>query len=111
MHGLAVAAHPEREPTGNLAAWWSGAPRRAEHRAREGATFRLVRRSAGKTAAVLMAATICSWAGAAGAGAAITFAPCTHSTEFGCAHLAVALDPSGAYPGTITLAIRRHRAP
>jgi len=70
----------------------------------------LVRRSAGKTAAVLLAATICGWATAAGAGAAITFAPCAHSTEFGCGHLTVALDPSGAYPGTITLAIRRHRA-
>jgi pimeloyl-ACP methyl ester carboxylesterase len=71
----------------------------------------LVRRSAGKTAAVLLAATICGWAAAAVAGAAITFAPCAHSTELGCGHLTVALDPSGAYPGTITLAIRRHRAP
>ncbi len=63
------------------------------------------------TAAVLVAASICGWATAAAAGAAITFAPCGHSTEFGCGHLTVALDPSGAYPGTITLAIRRHRAP
>ncbi len=63
------------------------------------------------TAAVLVAASIYGWAIAADAGAAITFAPCAHSTEFGCGHLTVALDPSGAYPGTITLAIRRHRAP
>jgi pimeloyl-ACP methyl ester carboxylesterase len=71
----------------------------------------LVGRSAGKTAALLLAAIICGWAIAASAGAAISFAPCAHTTEFGCGHLTVALDPSGAYPGTITLAIRRHRAP
>ncbi len=60
---------------------------------------------------MLLAATICGWAAAAGAGAAISFVPCAHSTEFGCGHLTVALDPSGASPGDITLAIRRHRAP
>jgi len=69
-----------------------------------------VRRSAGKTAAVLLTAIICSWAAAAPAGARMTFSPCAHSTEFGCGHLTVALDPSGAYPGDLTLAIRRHRA-
>jgi len=70
-----------------------------------------VRRSAGKTAAVLVTATICGWGAATPAGAAISFVPCAHSIEFGCGHLTVALDPSGASAGTITLAIRRHRAP
>ncbi|HXA53610.1 MAG TPA: alpha/beta fold hydrolase, partial [Solirubrobacteraceae bacterium] len=41
----------------------------------------------------------------------VTFAPCKESTELACAHLAVPLDPGGATPGTITLAIRRRRAP
>jgi pimeloyl-ACP methyl ester carboxylesterase len=59
-------------------------------------------------------AWVCAPAGAglvAAADADITFAPCKNSNEFACAHLTVPLDPSGATPGTITLAIRRHRAP
>ena len=43
--------------------------------------------------------------------AQIAFKPCGGSNEFACGHLTVPLDPSGASPGTITLAIRRHRAP
>jgi pimeloyl-ACP methyl ester carboxylesterase len=43
--------------------------------------------------------------------APLAFGPCGTSAEFACAHLAVPLDPSGAVPGTITLSIRRHRAP
>ncbi len=45
------------------------------------------------------------------AGAQIAFVPCTGTNDFACAHLTVPLDPSGATPGSITLAIRRHRAP
>jgi pimeloyl-ACP methyl ester carboxylesterase len=41
----------------------------------------------------------------------IAFAPCGNSNDYACGHLAVPLDPSGRAPGTITLAIRRHRAP
>ena len=33
------------------------------------------------------------------------------SNDFACGHLTVPLDPSGATPGTITLAVRRRRAP
>ncbi len=40
----------------------------------------------------------------------ISFAPCEQSNDFACAHLVVPLDRTGALPGTITLAIRRHRA-
>jgi pimeloyl-ACP methyl ester carboxylesterase len=52
---------------------------------------------------------------AATAGAQIAFAPCQNSNDFACGHLTVPLDPNGTAgggaPGTITLAIRRHRAP
>jgi pimeloyl-ACP methyl ester carboxylesterase len=44
------------------------------------------------------------------AGAEIAFKACPKGNNFACAKLAVPLDPSGAVPGTITLAIRRHRA-
>jgi pimeloyl-ACP methyl ester carboxylesterase len=44
------------------------------------------------------------------AGAQIGFAPCPKGNNFACAHLAVPLDPTGAVPGTVSLAIRRHRA-
>jgi pimeloyl-ACP methyl ester carboxylesterase len=67
-------------------------------------------------AAALLAA--CAWACApaglraiASADAQIAFAPCHDSNDFACGHLTVPLDPTGATPGTITLAIRRHRAP
>jgi pimeloyl-ACP methyl ester carboxylesterase len=43
--------------------------------------------------------------------AEITFTPCGDSNNFACGHLTVPLDASGVAPGTITLAIRRHRAP
>jgi pimeloyl-ACP methyl ester carboxylesterase len=66
-------------------------------------------------AAVLTAcAWICVLAGsqlATAAQAEIAFAPCGESNDFACGHLTVPLDPSGATPGTITLAIERHRAP
>jgi len=57
--------------------------------------------------AVLVAALACAGA----AGAQIAYAPCGETNEFACGHLTVPLDPSGTVPGTITLALRRHRAP
>jgi pimeloyl-ACP methyl ester carboxylesterase len=47
---------------------------------------------------------------AAPAAAQIPFVACPKGNNFACAKLAVPLDPSGAVPGTITLALRRHRA-
>ena len=41
----------------------------------------------------------------------MAFAPCGDTNNFACGHLRVPLDPSGVTPGTITLALRRHRAP
>ena len=43
---------------------------------------------------------------AAGA-APLVFAPCTGAPDYECATLAVPLDPSGAQPGTLRLAVRR----
>jgi len=53
------------------------------------------------------------WAspGAAGAAGQIAYAPCAASNDFACGQLAVPLDPSGATPGSLTLSLRRHRAP
>jgi pimeloyl-ACP methyl ester carboxylesterase len=59
-------------------------------------------------AAALAAAVI--GASAPQASAEIAFKPCPKGNNFACGKLAVPLDPSGAVPGTITLAIRRHRA-
>ena len=63
-----------------------------------------------KIVAVLLTAGACTLA-ATPAQAQIAFAPCAGSNDFACGHLTVPLDPTGASPGTITLAIRRHRAP
>jgi pimeloyl-ACP methyl ester carboxylesterase len=53
-----------------------------------------------------------AWAAAgASAQAQITFSACGDSNNFACGHLTVPLDRSGATPGTLTLAMRRHRAP
>jgi pimeloyl-ACP methyl ester carboxylesterase len=63
---------------------------------------------------MLLTTGVCaSWltAVSAQAQAQIAFAPCGDSNDFACGHLAVPLDPKGVTPGTITLAIRRHRAP
>jgi len=67
--------------------------------------------SPGQLAAVLL--TACAWmcAPSASAHAQIAFAPCGDSNDLACGHLTVPLDPSGAVPGTLTLALRRHRAP
>ena len=49
--------------------------------------------------------------GAAPAQAQIVWKPCGDSNDVACGHLTVPLDPGGATPGTITLAMRRHRSP
>ena len=59
---------------------------------------------------ILGAAFALVLASAAPAGAQIPFVACPKSNDFACAHLTVPLDPSGAQPGTLNLAIRRHRA-
>jgi pimeloyl-ACP methyl ester carboxylesterase len=64
-----------------------------------------------RLAGPLLAVSICALVAAAQAPAQIAFAPCGDSNDFACGHLTVPLDPSGQTPGTITLAIRRHRAP
>jgi pimeloyl-ACP methyl ester carboxylesterase len=76
----------------------------------------LVRPSVRKFAvAFLTAPTIlaCALACAlpAAASAQLAYGPCPGSNSFACAHLTVPLDPSGAIPGSVTLAIRRRRAP
>jgi pimeloyl-ACP methyl ester carboxylesterase len=43
--------------------------------------------------------------------ARLSFGTCSETNDFACGRLQVPLDPSGHTPGTITLAIRRHRAP
>jgi pimeloyl-ACP methyl ester carboxylesterase len=70
-----------------------------------------VRSSVGKLAVALLVALVCAGVSAARSGAQIPFARCGNSNAFACGHVAVALDPSGGAPGTITLAVRRHRAP
>jgi pimeloyl-ACP methyl ester carboxylesterase len=70
-------------------------------------------RSVGKIAAILLTAS--AWAlctiAVPVAQAQIAFAPCGDSNDFACGHLAVPLDPGSGSAETITLAIRRHRAP
>ncbi len=56
-----------------------------------------------------MTACTALWSGTAQA--QITWKPCGDSNEVACGHLTVPVDPSGAIPGTIALAMRRHRAP
>jgi pimeloyl-ACP methyl ester carboxylesterase len=72
-------------------------------------------RSVGKIAAMLLTASCCALGvaavPAAQAQAQIAFAPCGDSNDFACGHLAVPLNPGSGSPETITLAIRRHRAP
>ena len=90
------------------------------HRAVRSGRFQLVRLTVRKLAVAFLAAPIAAAcvaasalpasASAQGAGG-IPFVPCKESNELACAHLTVPLDPSGATPGTITLAIRRRLAP
>jgi pimeloyl-ACP methyl ester carboxylesterase len=63
-----------------------------------------------KLATALLAALALTGALASTASAQIEFKPCGDSNDFACGHLTVPLDPSGGVPGTVTLALRRHRA-
>ena len=63
-----------------------------------------------RLAGVLLTVCVCAGASAAQAQNQIAFAPCGNSNDFACGHLTVPLDPSGGTAGTLTLAIRRHRA-
>jgi pimeloyl-ACP methyl ester carboxylesterase len=64
-----------------------------------------------RLAGVIVTVCVCMVASATQAQAQIAFAPCGDSNDFACGHLPVPLDPSGHTAGTLTLAIRRHRAP
>jgi len=68
-----------------------------------------VRHARGFVVVALLAAGTCGWT--ATAQAQIAWAPCGDSNDYACGHLTVPLDSGGATPGTITLAMRRHRAP
>jgi pimeloyl-ACP methyl ester carboxylesterase len=60
---------------------------------------------------LFLAVGMCVLSSALPAQAEIAWKPCGDSNSLACGHLTVPLDPSGATPGTITLALRRHRAP
>jgi pimeloyl-ACP methyl ester carboxylesterase len=62
-------------------------------------------------AAMCAAVAMCAVLPVASAQAQIAWTPCGDSNDAACGHLTVPIDPSGAIPGTITLAMRRHRAP
>jgi pimeloyl-ACP methyl ester carboxylesterase len=70
-----------------------------------------VRAPVRKIAVVLLTFNAAALAPSPAAQAQIAFRPCGESNNYACGHLTVPLDPSGATPGQITLAIRRHRAP
>lgn len=73
-----------------------------------------MRSRAGKLAVAFLTAFALIGLGAGSSRAqtgALAFGRCGESNEFACGHLTVPLDPSGAAPETITLAMRRHRAP
>jgi pimeloyl-ACP methyl ester carboxylesterase len=59
------------------------------------------------TAVVTAGAIAYAPAPAAAAVSSVPFTTCTDAPSFGCAHVQVPLDPSGAVPGTISLAVRR----
>jgi pimeloyl-ACP methyl ester carboxylesterase len=69
-----------------------------------------MRPSVGRLAGGLLAACALASVTSVPAQAQIAFAPCGESNEVACGHLTVPLDPSGAVPGTVTLALHRHRA-
>ncbi len=69
-----------------------------------------MRSAVGKLAIAVLATFALLGVLALPAGAQIAYAPCADGNNFACGHLTVPLDPSGAVPGTVTLALRRHRA-
>jgi pimeloyl-ACP methyl ester carboxylesterase len=70
-----------------------------------------VRRGAGTFATAFLAILACTALWSATAQAQIEWKPCAATNEVACGHLTVPVDPSGAIPGTITLAMRRHLSP
>ena len=69
-----------------------------------------MRRKASLTAllaAVVAVGIVATASPAAAATSTIAFTTCSDAPTFGCGHLTVPLDPTGAIPGTISLAIRR----
>lgn len=60
---------------------------------------------------MVLTAGVCVTMFATSAQAQIAWTRCGDSNNVACGHLTVPIDPSGATPGTITLAMRRHRAP
>jgi pimeloyl-ACP methyl ester carboxylesterase len=70
-----------------------------------------VQLSAGKLAVAFLAIFAFIGVHSAPSQAQIAFGRCGDSNDFACGHLTVPLDPSGATQGTITLTLRRHRAP
>ncbi|HEY7829350.1 MAG TPA: alpha/beta fold hydrolase [Solirubrobacteraceae bacterium] len=69
-----------------------------------------MRSALGKLAIAFLAAFAVLGALALSASAQIAFKPCGNSNNFACGHVTVPLDPTGLTPGTINLAVRRHRA-
>ena len=65
---------------------------------------------------IAVAATLCAAAllatavTASAATSSVPFTTCADAPDFGCAHLTVPLDPTGAIPGEVTLTIRRKLA-
>ncbi|HTA14542.1 MAG TPA: alpha/beta fold hydrolase [Solirubrobacteraceae bacterium] len=70
-----------------------------------------MRRPVRTLAATILASVICAAASSSAAQAQVVWKPCGDTNDVACGHLTVPLDPSGATPGTITLAMRRHRSP
>lgn len=70
-----------------------------------------MQRAAWTLATILLAVAICVVLPAAAAHAQIEWKPCGDSNDVACGHLTVPLDLGGATPGTIALAMRRHRSP
>ncbi len=72
-----------------------------------------MRRLGPTTALAALIAAAALVPGAAPAQAAVStipFTTCVDAPAYGCSHLTVALDPTGAIPGTVTLTIRRRLA-
>jgi pimeloyl-ACP methyl ester carboxylesterase len=70
-----------------------------------------VQSGAGKLAAASCAAAALAAIPAPSASAAIAFTPCAQSNDYACGKLTVPLNALAAASGTLTLSIRRHRAP
>ena len=67
--------------------------------------------AAARLSAAITAAVALAGLAAAPTHAALALQPCPQSNQFACGSLSVPLDPSGVTPGSITLVLRRHRAP